>query len=244
MKKVLSFILVCILIALFSFTAFASKDVLLIDEADVIPDSMEEELNEKLLKASEKLNYDLVFLTVDYAGSDIQAFADDYYDYNGFGRGSQYDGGIIVVSMEDRSVWFSGCGSKNSKFTESKISNLIDDITPYLSDGDYKGAVNSYIKSVKNVLSPTKKIAISSIIGLIIAAISALLVKKSYSPVRFKSNAADYLDDGSFAVKESYDRFLYNNVVRVKIQSESSSGGGGSHTSSSGRSHVGGGGHF
>ena len=86
---------------------------------------------------------------------------------------------------------------------------------------------------------------ISSIVAIIIAAIVVAMIKKSYKPVRFKASAQDYLVAGSLNVTRSYENFLYSNVTKTEIQSESSRGGGSStHSSSSGSSHGGGGGKF
>jgi len=87
---------------------------------------------------------------------------------------------------------------------------------------------------------------VAFIVAIIVASVIAGMVKKSYKPVRFNANARDYLVPGSLNVTRSYDHFLYSNVSKTEIQSESSSRGGGSstHTSSSGSSHGGGGGKF
>ncbi len=86
---------------------------------------------------------------------------------------------------------------------------------------------------------------ISLVVAAIIAAVIAIIVKGNYKPVRFKASAADYLVDGSLHLTDEYDRFLFSNVTKTKIESDSSSKGGSStHTSSSGSTHGGGGGRF
>ena len=87
---------------------------------------------------------------------------------------------------------------------------------------------------------------VSLIVSLIVAAIIVGMIKKSYKPVHFRANAADYLVDGSLNITGQYEHFLYSNVTKTEIESSSSGGGGGSstHSSSSGSSHGGGGGKF
>ena len=60
-----------------------------------------------------------------------------------------------------------------------------------------------------------------------------------------RTEATEYINQGSFNVTQASDMFLYSNVTRTPIPTETRSSGGSSiHTSSGGHSHSGGGGHF
>lgn len=62
----------------------------LVDQADLLTDTQEDSLQKELDDISNKLDFDVAIVTVDSTGSRTpQAFADDYYDYNGFGMGGE-----------------------------------------------------------------------------------------------------------------------------------------------------------
>lgn len=99
MKKLLSFLLAVFLA--FSLIGTVSANTSsqtsatnvgsqkrLVDEADLLSDAEEKDLLSKLDEISERQKCDLVIVTVkDLGGKTPEAFADDYFDYNGYGQG-------------------------------------------------------------------------------------------------------------------------------------------------------------
>ncbi|MBO4339062.1 MAG: TPM domain-containing protein [Clostridia bacterium] len=122
------------------------------------------------------------------------------------------------------------------------IDNTIDD---YYDSYDY-----NYDDSPRELTAKDKAQAVigSIVLALVISLVVSFGIKRSYTKaVHFNRDARNYLVPGSLNMSASYDNFLYSNVTKVRIQSESSSSGGGgssTHVSSSGTSHGGGGGKF
>ena len=176
-------------------------------------------------------------------------YADDYYDYNGFGCGEDRDGALLLISMEPRYVYISTCGSGLKILGGEKWDKVIDDFYTELKAGEYDEVANIYIDSVESYIRQYKMqpyilIVIALAIGFIIASIVVKSMKKKNISVVTQSGAAQYIVPGSFVLNAQNDTFLYRNVTRTAIPKESSSSGssgGGSHTSSSGTSHGGGG---
>ena len=206
--------------------------------------------------------------------SDAEAYADDYYDehgYNndgclllisadrywhistkGYGITAITDYGIDVLEEEVVRTYFSE-GDYSIGFY--KYADLIEEFLIEAKNGAAYDVDNTYTNKQGHTYSAesmdsdsgfsVESLLIALVVAAVIAAVIALMVKSSYKPVRFSANAADYLVDGSLHLNEEYDRFLYSNVTKTKIETESSSKGGSStHTSSSGSSHGGGGGRF
>ena len=270
MKKILTVFMTLALLALICIPCFAQNDRLVVDEADILSDYEEQMLLEKLKEISDKINMDVVALTVySLEGKNEMDYADDYFDYNGYGRGSDCDGVLLLIGMEDRVLWISTRGVAINAVTDYGIDVIKEEITSDFTNGDYYDGfvryaelvrdfvneynengqpydTNNYYGDYDNSENVFSRIAISFIVAIVIAAIVTMMVKKSYKPVQFNRNASYYLDNGSLNITGSYEKFLYNHVTTVKIQSESSSSGGGSstHVSSSGATHGGGGGHF
>ena len=71
------------------------------DYADVLTNSEEAVLIAKLEALGSAYDIEIGAITVDsYEGKDPQDFADDFYDYNGYGYGNNDDGLIVVFNYE------------------------------------------------------------------------------------------------------------------------------------------------
>lgn len=245
----------------------------LVDQADLIPASDETALRAKLNAISEELQFDVVLVTAEHIGSRTpMAFADDYFDYNGFGFGDDHDGVCFLVSMAERDWWISTCGFGETALSDDYFMDIVrySKVISALKDGDYSASFNAYADMVGDFVreaqtgepySPRHRyqdwrnkvigVGLSLLLGLIVAGIVTWYMKQHYvASVQQKREAGAYLV-GAVQYGEGYDRFrssVVNRTRRVSESSASSSGSssssGGHHTSSSGYSHGGGGGKF
>jgi len=118
-----------------------------IDEADLLDEYEEEELLSLVNEISERQQFDVVILTVDSLdGEDIQYFSADYYDYNGYGMGENYDGAMFTVSMAEREWYMLTTGAAIDILTDDILYDMEEAIIPYLSDGDYAEAFAKFAK--------------------------------------------------------------------------------------------------
>ncbi len=264
MKKIIAIFFSLLLVASFCMSVSADTRLQprLVDYADILSDSEEAEITEKIDEISERQQFDVVIVTVnDTDNKSITAFADDYFDYNGFGYGPSHDGCVLVIDMGGRDWWISTCGYGITAFTDAGIDYIGDQITEDLSDGFYYDAFMTYADLCDDFVSKSNSgspydtgnlpkegynwfmgIVVSVIIGFVIALIITLIMKGKLKSVRFQPGAKEYVVPGSMNVTASRDIFLYRNVSRRAKPKESS--GSSTHTSSSGRSHGGGGGRF
>ena len=237
----------------------------LVDNADLLTEEEENLLLARLDEVSQRQQFDVVIVTASSIdGKSPMAYADDFFDYNGYGVGVDRSGALLLLSMADRDWWISTRGYGITALTDFGIEKIGEDmIADGLSDGAYYDAFvtfirdcDSYVTAAKNgepidvgtykaPFAFVKAIGISAVIGLVVAMIVGSSLKGKMKTVRAASAAAAYTRPGSFFLREQNDVFLYNNVTRTAKPQESRSGGGSStHTSSSGASHGGGGGKF
>lgn len=145
MKKIFSMILtVCVLLAM-SLSIRASEVLPLFDEPDLMTDAQEASLAAKLERISEQYQMEVVvaaFETID--GASPMDYADDFYDYNGYGYGENRDGLILIVVMDSRDWWISTRGSAITAFTDAGIEYIGDQIVPYMSADDFAGVFNAF----------------------------------------------------------------------------------------------------
>lgn len=204
-------------------------------------------------------------------GKTAEEYADDFYDENGIGQRASKDGILLLISESER-VWaISTSGSCIDAFTDSDLDYIAENLLPYLSDGDWSGAAISFADDCGPCLSAYEPddgnysddtdntdndydytpsvmyfnsvwLIGSLLVGLIVALIVTLSMKRGMKSVSMKSSAADYLRSGSFTPGRSEDLFLYHTVsVTAKPKDDDNDRGGFSstHVSSGGSTHGG-----
>lgn len=240
----------------------------LVDDADLLTPSEETELLALLDEISERQQMDVVVITANsLEGYSAMAYADDIYDYCGYGFGENRDGMLLLVSMADRDWWVSTCGYGITVITDAGLERMSEMFLPSLSDGKYFKAFKTFAEQCDNYITQAKtgepydvsnlpkkpfntlkNLGIAAVAGIVIAIVTVMILKGQLKSVSLQTGASDYTCPGSLRITASSDNFRTKSVSRVKKPepSSSSSGGGGSstHTSSSGSSHGGGGGKF
>lgn len=228
----------------------------LVDDADIFTDEEEAELTAKLdaLRANHPQSDFVVFTDTSSYGLEHDVCAADFYVFNGYGVGDDYNGVILFICMEEGNrgwqTWGTG-GFKKLTDKDDNIDHLNETISPYLRSGDYAQGVSAYLDDMEILASKGKfprsmggtiLLLLGSIAGgLLIAFIVRASLREEMNSVHEATQANLYLDKGSVNLRHSADFFLYRTVNRVKREKKS-----GSHStsSSSGRSGSGGGGRF
>ncbi len=109
-----------------------------VDMAGLLSDSEKTALLTKLDEISERQQADIVVVTADTLdGKMPMDYADDFYDYNGYGFGENHDGVLLLVSMENRDWWISTCGYGITAITDAGIKYISEKFLSELSDGNY-----------------------------------------------------------------------------------------------------------
>ena len=268
-RKVFTLLLLLSLCTLLTLPVFAEGDLLttpttlpwMVDNADLLTVSEEAELMSQLDEICRRQGVDVVIVTTDSTdGASVMAYADDFYDYNGYSA----DGVLLLISMEERDWYISTSGYGITAFTDDGIDYIGEQISGDLGNGNYAAAFSRFAELCDDFIEQANRgnpydgnnmpkepvsliwIPLSLVIGAVIALIPMNIMKGKLKSVRRQAAAADYVRQGSFQLTAEHDMFLYRNVSRRERPQQSGGGGGGSstHTSSSGRSHGGGGGKF
>ena len=254
MKK---FLLILLALLCVSLPAMAGERV--IDHADLLSDSEEAALRNDIAAIQSEYGLDVAIAFEDsYSGYSIMRYAADYYEAQGYDE----DGLLFLLTMYEREYTTVPHGAAIQIFTDYGLDAIHENITPYLSAGDYFGAMNRYLRHIRRYIQQAESgeaydvdnqvtlqtpwermVEIAPIIliaAFVIALIVALVLKSQMKTVRRQAGAASYVKDGSFQLTRVQDIYLYTTTRRRKIETESSSGGrsGGSSTfrSSSGGS--------
>lgn len=251
-----------------AITVNADGDIIrIVDWADLLSDSEESDLSDKLDEISERQQIDIVVVTIDsLEGTPVTEYADDFYDYNGYGFGDGKDGILFLISMEERDWYISTSGYGITAFTDAGLGYMEEKFLPYLSDGDYAEAFtvfatqcDDYITQAKTgdpydvetvptePFSPAGALMTAVAAGFVTACIVTGIMRLNLRSVYSQSAADNYINSDGLRLTKEYELFLYRNVTRTekpKQNNSSNNSGSRTHTSSSGNTHGGGGGKF
>lgn len=156
MKKVLSFIAFLILLAAMIPCALAAETPFcVVDEAGLFSIDEIAKLEEKALSLRNRYETDVVIVTVSgLNGKRAQDYADDFFNAGGYGYGSDQNGVIFLLAMEEREWYISTSGSMIYALTDYGIEQLGNvAISSGLSRGAYYDAFDAYLDALPEYLS-------------------------------------------------------------------------------------------
>lgn len=117
----------------------------LVDNANLLTADESAALLAKLDEISLQQGCDVVIVTTDSLGSkNATEYADDFFDENGYGQGSDYSGILFLISMEERDWAISTCGAAIAIFTDAGQAYIVDQILGDLSSGNYSAAFTAF----------------------------------------------------------------------------------------------------
>ncbi|MEI7884658.1 MAG: TPM domain-containing protein [Clostridia bacterium] len=187
----------------------------------------------------------VVTSTNDSKNLSAQAYANDFYDYSGFGIGKYRAGLVLSVNMDLREVYISTCGSAIPIYPDEKIQQMLDSITPALTSENYATAASNFIQQASLIAANYQNYSfylINFLVPFVLALlILGIMIAMSKRKVKI-AETADYFVAGGLNLKLEEDLFLHKNTVSFKIPTNS--GGSSGSIGSSGSSHGGGGSSF
>lgn len=236
-----------------------------VDDANLFTESEKEELSKRIKKLVSEFDTDLVIYTTNTSyGFEHNILAADFYQFNGYGIGDDYNGSVLMICMQsDNRGWYTAASGSCRDYYDSDNINAIDDgIYPDMADGNYYLAMQTYIDEIDELYttgyvgesqiskddgdSISFSLICSAVAGIIVGAVVVLIMRSSMKKVKIATEAGSYLVNGSVKLHNSRDYYLHTSVSRVKrSDSNNGKGGGSSHSgsfsSSGGRSFSGGG---
>ena len=232
----------------------------LVDQAGILTSEEASNLLLSLDEISRQQSCDVVIVTVpSLEGKDVTAYADDFYDTNAYGAGSDRTGILLLLAMEEREWAISTTGGAISVFTDASLRQMENAFLPDLRSGSYAAAFSSFVSSCGSrlaqtengipaggsqgfsLLSPLSTLAVVAA-GILTAALIVTQMKRQLRSVAPQRAASSYIRPGTPQLLEQRDQFLYRTLSRTPRPK--SSGGSSTHRSSSGTRHGGSRGRF
>lgn len=258
MKKLLIIFTLVAALLLSAATALAATPSL-VDKAHLLTTSERAQVQAQLQAVEQKYGIRCAVVTMGSIGNAKPGIYANQLIDKVFNDGP--NGNIVFLQVTDQRQWYIS--------TDRKLKDVVVDIPgteyiskatiPYLKKGDEAGAYKTYAKRVDDLMAyynkhgkgwqPEKEFPWLAVVGALIAGVVvASAYKKSLiaamSNVRREVSADAYLDQGSFALENEHDTYLYTNVTYTPKPRQGRRGAGSVSTSSSDGGHGGGGGGY
>lgn len=164
MKKIKG-IMICLLICTFLVmgsmavwadqTGAVSGQPRVFDQAGLFSETEIIQLEEKIVQCRKSTKMDVVIVSA-YADGERSAeeYADDYYDYGGFGAGKKASGVLLLYYMDGPGqpggeCYISTAGTMINMLTDERIESILDDVYGDLGNRDFAGATEHFLEDVK-----------------------------------------------------------------------------------------------
>ena len=164
MKKIKG-IMICLLICTFLVmgsmavwadqTGAVSGQPRVFDQAGLFSETEIIQLEEKIVQCRKSTKMDVVIVSA-YADGERSAeeYADDYYDYGGFGAVKKASGVLLLYYMDGPGqpggeCYISTAGTMINMLTDERIESILDDVYGDLGNRDFAGATEHFLEDVK-----------------------------------------------------------------------------------------------
>lgn len=221
----------------------------IVDNARLFSEEFKHSFLAKIKTVQDELQTDFVIVTTkDLEGKYIREYADDYYDYHGYGIGNKFSGTLMVIYIDpegfSNNCWYTFTGDEINRFS-GRTEEIAEKIQPYFKAKDFAGGVQAYLDYFAYhhhwySRITFLKVLIALGIGVIAGLIRVGSMKKKMKTVVAAVSAKNYLAEGTYDLRNMNEVFV-RSVVTKTARERSSSSGGGHHSGSSGVSHSGGG---
>ena len=126
-----------------------------VDRADLFSSGEEAVMENRLAVIRQELSKDIVIYTdLSAYGMDHKILAADFFDFNGYGIGEDYEGVCLFICMDpnDRGWWVCCTGPETMALYTEDAANDIDDLLySYMSAGDYYEGVSDWIENFRRL---------------------------------------------------------------------------------------------
>ena len=234
MKRICSVFLALVLCFALALRADAAQMPRLVDAADLLTQSQEAELLDRLDRVSQELQVDVVIVTMETLGGySADAVVEAYYDEYGFGFGPNRDGVLLLLSMDERDYRILSNGFAADAISMSDIDTIGEHIVGELSEGEYMEAFMEFVSLCVYEIEGErngfpfafgKSLLISLIIGFVVALIVTGVMRAQLRSVKTQTGAREYTVPGSMHLTRSADLFLYRTLDRRRKPQNTASG--------------------
>ena len=266
MKRIVSVLIALYLFVFLAVGVSAAQSAYIYDEAGLLSDAGRAQLEALAENVTSEYPINVYVVTVDdfrdYNQSSVYEAAKTYYNSHNLGYGSNRDGMLLMLSMDDRDYALIAYGDyATTNLTDYGRQKLSEEFLDDFRYDDWQGGFEDYYTVTKDYLKEAKEnrpvdiypkepadpkkvrslgAAISLLLGYPASALVCGGMKSKLRSVKPAASANQYLNADSVNFSDRSEVFTHTTQVRTPIprqnrdENHSSFGGGGSHIDSGG----------
>ncbi|MDX9872136.1 MAG: TPM domain-containing protein [Clostridia bacterium] len=153
--KIAAILYACLLLCPVADGVVLAEKNLVADQAGLFTAAQTTELEQEARDLGAEYNLDIVIVTAeDAGGKSAGEYADDYFDYQGYGVGEERSGLLFLIDLDNREVYISPSGEAIRYLTDERIEGVLDEVfAGGLTDGDMLGAARSFLSATEKYLA-------------------------------------------------------------------------------------------
>ncbi len=208
----------------------------IIDKADIWSAATESEYEQNAAALAEQYGTDVVLLSVralqdpstgDRFFATASAFAEAYYNMNGYGRGDDRSGMLFLFCKEPGNLQYAfyAAGREAAGYGTEDTAYMKDEIRPFLEGGDYDGAARRYLELAKTheengrfdgnrVKAESSNALWTFALAILVAWAITSSMKRRMQPVQKASAARNYTVRNSFELRRYNEIYLGTTVSK------------------------------
>jgi len=242
-SKVFLVLIIAFILFLFPIKGLAQTKQFVYDEANILSNKEINHLEEQAVKSAKKRGINFYILTTDGEHDiDIEEYMASFVDE----RLPEENVILVGIDLKHSDVMIMGFGKGKERLDNERATMVREEITPYLSDGEFYKAFNRFILTAENyvkyrpgvnpnniLLKTTWQLLFATLLGGIITFISV----RNVAP-KDTTTLATYQRDELTKVIRKKDRFIRRTVskqYRPRNNNQGGRGGGGGMSSGGGR---------
>ncbi len=146
MKKLIATVFCIVFLFVFSFSAYASFNVMIDDSANLFSADEIESIDSAAYEFASANDFSVAVVTTDDAmGKSAMEYADDYYDNLMFNSGWSEDGICFLIDMDNREIYVSCAGLCIDEYSDYELNSILDSGFSYVADGEYADCIVTMI---------------------------------------------------------------------------------------------------
>ena len=159
-KGIMTGLLICVFLIMGSMAVWAdqtgavSGQTRVFDQAGLFSETEKIQLEEEIAQCRKNTKMDVVVVSAYADDRTAEEYADDYYDYGGFGVGKKASGVLLLYYMDGPGqpggeCYISTTGTMINMLTDERIESILDDVYGDLGNRDFAGAAEHFLEDVK-----------------------------------------------------------------------------------------------
>ena len=245
------FWMVLLTVLLLPLYALAERPVV-VDDANLFSTQEEESIAAKAQEIIDKYQVDIVVVT-SYApkAERSQDFADDYFDYNGYGIGEDGAGLLYLIDMTNRVPTISTKGVMIDYITDHRLNELfdcsydalrdrkygrstlqlLDRLEEFMAEGREEGSFRYDAQTGERLSGLYNRLTRNELLTAVLAGLAVMgaIVLVVYRKYQLRGSTYHFDPASQVTMHDDVcnERYLRQTVVRRNVDSDGGSGGGG-----------------